>query len=222
MPPTNTLPPLTIETLCEEAGKFAIHTSQVDDAALYGVDNGKTIGTYLEHGFRESLVDRYSFQEGNSASGIDFPSLNVDVKVTSIRQPQSSSPFQSARQKIYGLGYGLLLFTYQKTDDVNTRTGRLTIEKVVYIEPYRTGDFQLTRSIKNTLDNQGNEDDLVALFSDRNLPVDDISARALAEEILRDPPPLGFVTISNALQWRLQYTHAIRNAGVIEGVHDLS
>ena len=39
------------------------------------------------------------------------------MKVTSIKHPQSSSPFESARQKILGLGYSLLIFTYNKNDD---------------------------------------------------------------------------------------------------------
>ena len=54
----------------------------------------------------------------------DLPSLDVDIKVTSIRQPQSSCPFQSARQKIYGLGYHLLIFVYEKSDNDEAKTGR--------------------------------------------------------------------------------------------------
>ena len=53
---------------------------------------------------------KYDFDGGNSASGIDLPELEVDIKTTSINQPQSSCPFKSARQKIYGLGYNLLVF----------------------------------------------------------------------------------------------------------------
>jgi hypothetical protein len=39
------------------------------------------------------------------------------MKVTRIKQPQSSCPFKSARQKIYGLGYSLIVFVYEKIDD---------------------------------------------------------------------------------------------------------
>lgn len=31
----------------------------------------------------------------------------------------------------------------------------------------------------------------------------------LAERILQNPPQLGYLTISNALQWRLQYSRII-------------
>lgn len=82
---------------------------------LYGVTDGKAVGTYLEHRFREVLRTKYAFEEGSSAKGIDFPGIGVDMKVTGFRQPQSSSPFKSARQKVLGLGYSLLVFVYHKT-----------------------------------------------------------------------------------------------------------
>ena len=33
----------------------------------------------------------YDFKAGNAANGLDFPGLNVDIKVTSIKQPQCPS-----------------------------------------------------------------------------------------------------------------------------------
>ena len=50
-----------------------------------------------------------------------MPGENIctDIKVTSITQPQSSCPFKNARQKIYGLGYNLLVFVYNKEDSRN-------------------------------------------------------------------------------------------------------
>lgn len=114
------MPNLTIETLCEEAAKFSSYESRHAEKSLYGVTDGKAIGTYLEHKFRAYLKSRYDFVEGSSASGIDFSVLLVDMKVTSIKQPQSSCPFKSARQKIYGLGYSLIVFVYDKADSGNT------------------------------------------------------------------------------------------------------
>ena len=58
---------------------------------LFGTTDGKAIGTYIEHAFHGHLRQRYEYTAGSSASGIDFPSLNVDLKVTSIRQPQHPS-----------------------------------------------------------------------------------------------------------------------------------
>ena len=158
------------------------------------------------------------YDAGNSASGIDFPGLGVDIKVTSIRQPQSSSPFRSARQNVYGLGYHLLVFVYEKTDRHDDRTACLNMQHIVFIDRQRTADFQTTRGIRNIIANDGNEDDLIAFFSERNLPIDEIEATRLAQEVLRNPPVEGTLTISNALQWRLQYGRAITQAGRVEGV----
>jgi hypothetical protein len=212
------MPTLAIETLCSEAAMFSAMESQHPEPLLYGVTDGKAVGTYLEQKFRLYLKGRYEFLEGNSASGIDFPGLMVDVKVTSARQPQSSCPFRSARQKIFGLGYSLIIFVYDKNDDSSNRTATLTILHTIYVAAERTADFQMTRGIRHILDNDGNRDDLIAFMMDRNLPVDDIEIGNIADEILNHPPVQGFLTISNALQWRLQYSRVMERAGKEEGV----
>ena len=209
---------LTIESLCKEAAIFSDAESRYSEASLYGVTDGKAIGTYLEHKFRAFLRSRYEFEESSSASGIDFPGLLVDMKVTSITQPQSSCPFKSARQKIYGLGYSLLVFVYDKSDNEANQTVTLHILHTVFVNADRAADFQMTRGILNILANEGNRDDLVAFMFERNLPVEEIEAGKLAEEILRNPPRQGFLTISNALQWRLQYGRVIERAGQEDGV----
>ncbi len=142
----------------------------------------------------------------------------VDMKVTSIRQPQSSCPFKSARQKIFGLGYSLLIFVYAKEDDIKDNTGRLDIRHTIYIDSSRTADFQTTSGIVKILNNEGNKDDLLGFFAERMLPVDDIEAERIAEELLVNPPLIGYLTISNALQWRLQYSRVIEKAGQISGI----
>jgi hypothetical protein len=212
------MPQLTLETLLSEAHSFSINESLHSEKSLYGVTDGKAVGTYLEHKFRNNLKNRYEFVEGNSAQGIDFPELAVDIKVTSIKQPQSSCPFRSARQKIYGLGYSLLIFVYEKLDQVIEQTATLKILHTVFVEAERTADFQMTKGIRQILDNQANQDDLIAFLFDRNLPIDDIEAQNIAEEILQNPPKQGFLTISNALQWRLQYSRVINQAGHQEGL----
>ena len=98
--------------LQDEAKIFSEQESQHAEPLLFGVTDGKAIGTYLEHKFKAYLLQKYTYVSGSSAKGIDFPELMVDMKVTSIKQPQSSCPFKSARQKIFGLGYSLLVFVY--------------------------------------------------------------------------------------------------------------
>lgn len=212
-------PSLTVELLRDEAQKFAEAESSHDEPSLYGVDNGKTIGTYLEHKFQAHLHKTYTYEEGSSASGIDLPGLDIDIKTTSARQPQSSCPFKSARQKIYGLGYSLLVFVYDKTDDDVDRTGNLDIMHTVFVDAPQTGDWQTTTGLRKIIENEGNEDDIIAFLAERMLPVDDIEARRLAEELLQNPPETGYLTISNALQWRLQYSRVISKADKVLGVY---
>ncbi|WP_009633793.1 hypothetical protein [Synechocystis sp. PCC 7509] len=210
---------LTIETLCAEASIFSATESVHPEPLLYGVTDGKAVGTYLEQKFRLYLKNRYDFIEGNSASGIDFPGLLIDIKVTSIKQPQSSCPFKSGRQKIFGLGYGLIIFVYDKRDDSTNRTANLKILHTIYVSAEKTADFQMTRGIRSILENDGNKDDLIAFILDRNLPVDEIEASNIADAILQKTPVQGFLAISNALQWRLQYSRVIEYAGKQEGIN---
>lgn len=211
-------PSLTVSSLQAEAATFSERETKHYESRLYGVTDGKAVGTYLEHKFQQHLSDKYTLNRGNSARGVDFPDLNVDIKVTSIKQPQSSSPFRSAQQKIRGLGYSLLVFVYHKTDHDERRTGRLDILHTVFIDKSRTADYQITRGILDIIERDGNTDDLVAFMTDRNLPIDDIEAVKLAQDLLVNPPILGYLTISNALQWRLQYKRVIETAGTIDGI----
>jgi hypothetical protein len=211
-------PLLSLGKLRDEANLFSEKESTHSEPALFGVTDGKAVGTYLEQKFQSYLRNNYSFPPGNSAKGIDFPELAVDIKVTSIKQPQSSCPFKSARQKVYGLGYSLLVFVYEKTDNAESKTAVLNIRHTIFVEPHRTGDFQTTSGILKLLENDANVDDIVAFFEERMLPLDDIGMHQLAEEILINKPQLGYLTISNALQWRLQYKRVITDAGTIEGV----
>ena len=85
----------------------------------------------------------------------------------------------------------------------------------------RTADFQTTTGLLKIIENDGNTDDVLAFFAERNLPLDDIQANTLADEVLASPPETGYLTISNALQWRLQYSRVIQKAGGIEGIEAL-
>lgn len=210
--------PLTIDFLCEEAKRFSAAESTHAESNIYGVTDGKAVGTYFEHKFQQYLREKYVFGESSSARGIDFPELGVDMKVTSIKQPQSSCPYKNARQKIFGLGYSLLVFVYKKTDDPETQTGTLNILHTVFVEAHRTADYQTTIGILHILENNGNKDDLMAFMQDRMLPVEEIQASQIAEEILEQPPTVGYLTISNALQWRLQYRRVIEEAGNVDGI----
>jgi len=214
-------PKLTMGILKKEAGIFAKKQSKERFPELYGITDGKAVGTHIEHKFRAHLAKKYSFTLGNSANGIDFPDLGLDVKATSIKQPQSSCPFQAARQKIFGLGYSLLIFVYEKADDRKSKSAVLNFLHVVFVEKNQTADYQMTSGLLQILKNKGNKEELIAFMMDKNLPVEEIEANKIADEILKKSLRLGYLTVSNALQWRLQYGRVIQEAGKVNGVSDL-
>jgi len=88
----------------------------------------------------------------------------------------------------------------------------------IFIDAKQTGDFQMTKGLRDIIAREGNEDDLVAFMQDKMLPVDEIEARRIAQELLKAPPEQGYLTISNALQWRLQYGRVIVQAGAVPGI----
>lgn len=212
-------PILTIPQMLDEARIFAEIESIYAEPSLFGVTDGKAVGTYVEHKFKAHLAKNYEVAFSSSASGIDLPQLEVDIKVTSIIQPQSSCPFKSARQKIFGLGYSLLIFVYSKTDDAESRTANLNILHAIFVEKERTADYQMSTGLKQILENEGNAEDLVSFMQTRNLPLDEIEAYQIAAELLKGKQILeGYLTISNALQWRLQYGRVITEAGNVNGI----
>ncbi|WP_419842021.1 restriction endonuclease [Candidatus Poriferisodalis sp.] len=215
-------PRLTIGHLKRRAAAFAAELTANPIADLFGVTDGKAVGSYVEHRFRALLQENYEVEIGNTARGIDFPRLRVDLKVTSSRQPQSSSPFRDAAQKIYGLGHSLLVFVYEKSDDISRRVANLVIRHVIFVSEQYTSDYQTTAGIRSIIDQGGNEEDLDAFFQERNLPLDDIGRRNLANRVLKQAPEIGVLTISNALQSRLQYARAIDTAehGTVNGAEE--
>ena len=68
------------------------------------------------------------------------------------------------------------------------------------------------------VENDANKDDIISYLNDRNLPADEITMNELADEILINPPPQGYITVSNALQWRLQYQRIVDLSEDVEGI----
>ncbi|MBC7642855.1 MAG: restriction endonuclease [Flavobacterium sp.] len=198
---------LTIPKLIEEAQIFCVAQSKFQHKELFGVTDGKAVGTLIEQKFQSHLKSKYDLTVGSSAKGIDLPSEDIltDIKVTSNKQPQSSCPFRDAKQKIFGLGYNILVFVYDKTDNPESKTAILNFVSCSFVSKERTSDFTTT-SILNQMKTVGaNEADIVAFLEGIRLPADEIALKQIAENILKTEIPIGYLTISNALQWRLQY-----------------
>ena len=68
------------------------------------------------------------------------------------------------------------------------------------------------------VDDGANQEDIIGFLVDKNVPGDDIVYSELTDEILLHKPEQGYLTISNALQWRLQYARVIALANTVSGV----
>lgn len=211
-------PNLTIKFLVKAAEQFCEIESKKNHTDLIGVTDGKAVGTYVEHRFQNFLKSQYTVEIGSSAKGIDLPGANImtDIKVTSITQPQSSCPFRNARQKIFGLGYNLLVFVYDKQDSSASCTLRFTY--CTFIDQSRTADFTITKRLREMVSDGAIKEDIIGFLQDKNVPGDEIIYSDLADEILDHPPLQGYLTISNALQWRLQYKRVIELNNRVDGV----
>ncbi|MCD8283703.1 MAG: restriction endonuclease [Opitutae bacterium] len=209
---------LDIPSLIAAAKTFCAEQSNKPYAELYGVTDGKAVGTFVEHLFKKYLSSRFNMDCGNSASGLDLPSVETDIKVTSLKQPQSSCPYKDSKQKIYGLGYNLILFVYNKLDDETTKRGALNFVSCTFIEKNRTADYQTTTGLQGIIANNGNRDDILSFLEDHKIPADEVTLINMAEDILKNPPEIGYLTISNALQWRLQYSRVVNLSEVVSGI----
>ena len=202
---------MDISDLKKEAKIFCEFMKKENHSSLIGVTDGKAVGTYVEHRFQDYISSKYEIEIGSSAKGIDLPGAEIetDIKVTSIVQPQSSCPFKNARQKIFGLGYNILVFVYDKKDTANSCT--LDFKS-------RTADYTITKRLREMVDDGANKEDIIGFLVDKNVPGDDIVYSDLADEILCNKPEQGYLTISNALQWRLQYARVIALDNTVNGV----
>ncbi len=211
---------LTIENLVKEAQIFCVEQSKFQHKELFGVTDGKAVGTLIEQKFQKQLRDKFEVAIGSSASGVDLPSDDIltDIKVTSIKQPQSSCPFKDAKQKVFGLGYNLLVFVYDKTDDPTSKTATLNFVSCSFVAKERTADYTTTFRLREMVKDNANEADIMAYLQDKNIPADEITLSKLAEQILKTPPEQGFLTISNALQWRLQYQRIVTLTDEVTGI----
>ena len=194
----------------QESGKYR--------KELFGVTDGKAVGTFVEHLFQDYLSKNYKMEVGSSVNGLDLPSVNTDIKVTSIKQPQSSCPFKDSKQKIFGLGYNLIVFVYKKEDDTKQKKGMLEFVSCTYIDKSRTADYQTTTGLRQIIENKGNVDDIFAFLNDHKIPADEVTLMNMAKDILKNPPVVGYLTISNALQWRLQYGRIVSLNETIDGI----
>lgn len=214
---------LTIDILVKEAQLFCVEQSKIQHKELFGKTDGKAVGTLIEKGFKNHLDEKYIIDSGSSAKGIDLPGEDIltDIKVTSIVQPQSSCPFGYAKQKIFGLGYNLLVFVYDKNDNSTTQTANLDFVSCSFISKEKTADYTTTSILNEMKKVNANLEDIISFLVGIKIPADEIAMKQIAEEILSTKIEIGYLTISNALQWRLQYNRVVNLNDKINGIHKI-
>ena len=86
------------------------------EAGELDISDGKSIGTFIEKLLTVLLsIKKKCVFSGSAARGVDLPELNLGIKATSDRQPQSSEPFKNAYERIFGIENALLVFIYNGT-----------------------------------------------------------------------------------------------------------
>lgn len=90
-----------------------------------------------------------------------------------------------------------------------------------FIDKCRTADFQTTTSLHKIISNQGNQDDIFAFLIEHNIPSDEVTLYNMAGDILNNPPKIGYLTVSNALQWRLQYGRVVSLTDKVDGIEQI-
>lgn len=124
-------------------------------------------------------------------------------------------------KRFLDLGYNLLVFVYNKIDNPRTKTTTLHFVSCSFISSERTADYTTTYRLREMIKDHANEEDIVAYLTDRNIPADEITLHNMAKTILNNPPKQGYLTISNALQWRLQYQRIVSLEKSVSGINKI-
>lgn len=169
-------------------------------------DTSKRIGTYFEKEMRKWFNEKLGIEsEGSVAKGLDLPAFNVDVKTTSINQPQSSSPFDDPGERITGVDYNILLFIYDKHSGEDGN--QFDIKSCVYIPKERTADYRKSKQAQNLVSGfrRGELDEKELREELEDLTGIGAISDEKFEKIKENPPKKGTITITPAVQWRFNY-----------------
>jgi hypothetical protein len=195
-------PKLTLPRLLQSAHVFA----HAMNAGLEEVAPGtKTTGKKLEELFLKDWLDaEFTYTKGNRASGVDIPSLNVDLKTSDTKKLQGDSPKANAAEKFYGLSYSLLLFPQKKRAD-----GRYEFMQPVHIPRECTSDKDATTRLSQLLDGGASLRELRAFLFGFDLGLSDVEASELAKRFLQERPPIGWLGLSRLDRWRVRYGQSL-------------
>lgn len=207
---------MTLKLLIKEAEIFCKEETEFQHRDLYGITDGKAVGTYIAHLFSKQIEQHLL---------LDFESikveLNTEILFLPVEQLFSFHPYKNAEQKIYGLGYNLLIFAYENIDGHNNKTCKLNFVGCTFVAKERTGDYAMTYRLREMLKDGASEYDIAAYLNDMYMAIDDITMTKLTEMIIENPPSQGYFAISTALQWRLHYSRVFKTVEPIDGIQNI-
>jgi hypothetical protein len=159
--------------------------------------------TAIERQFHDLLEESFQHVRGSSSKGIDLPQLNYDIKITSMREPQSSAPFGHASERIFGLPYGILLLPYDDESD-----GLVFIEPVLFAAG-ETADRRVTAALQEMRDGGATQGEIAAFLLGADVGLSGDEIERVSARIIKEGIPQGRLVLSDAHQWRLRYSEAL-------------
>lgn len=182
------------------------------------LSSSKKIGTYFEKELRDWFGNETDIDsDGSVAQEEDIPELNLDVKATSKTQPQSSIPMRAPIERIRGMNYDILVFIYDMDKSGDERS--VEIEHCSYIPRERTSDHRKSKEARELIEEYENNDiswselktNIKELTGVSHLESVEVVTDEQLEELIKNPPKEGAITVSAAAQWRPQYRQVTKD-----------
>jgi len=198
--------PLTLETL-----RAALPALREGLASMWArtpvpATDPKSLAMFAERTLHRWLQTRFDYRTGSSANGLDFPDVPMDFKLTDAARPQSSIPAAGRHEMLWGLGYHVLVAIYQKSP----RDGAiyLALDDLWCLDAEQTADRRTTEEVQRLVRHDA-RDGVLARYLEQRLPFCRAEeARVQVARIRAQPPVLGQLTLSPAMQYRATYNGA--------------
>ena len=183
----NETPPLA--NLIKSAFKFKNMSLDLDPEE--GKSN-KYIGELIENKFRE----KYKLGDKDSNERTDIPKYNTDVKSSRSDPPGHGAKFKGYHQRLHGLDYNIVLFTYKLDGN------QIDITNAYFIPQEHTRDHRIVSLIEN----KEKVDEVLNNLLERNQILEEDLNR-LKEDIMNEQDKkFGYLTLSHSPHWSVSYT----------------
>ncbi len=209
-PDPTALPPLTLEAIQEALPDIREGLRAAWQREGPARADVKSVAVFAEETLHQWCAARFAYTRGSTASGLDFPAVPMDFKVTDAAHPQSSIPALGRHEMLWGLGYHVLIATYRKVETAGAI--RLALEDCWLVEARQTADRRTTEEVARLLRHGVTDAQLAAYLQDRLPFCSPEEAQRQVVRIRQQPPRLGVLTLRPAMQYRATYRSSQRAA----------